>query len=200
MHQRFVDAVHFVFRIHLRDRTGPGAGFSGFGVIAFAGPEFQIIELDHPRFGSKLLTLPQCMHQQMVGTGKTRIGGVHHGGGNAGEARRAGLALDFAFQGMRRVRLGVTLACVGEIHQHAAVLGFYRKGGNTVFLEAGLAKAAATVEFPSVPGAGDIAVVVEMAFAERAACVIAYVGHNAKLSILERDGEHDISDSKALQW
>ncbi len=199
MHQGFVDLVHLVFRVHLRNRAGPGAGLSGFGVIAFASPEFQVIELDHARFGSKPLGLLQGMHQQVVGAGKTRIGAVHRGGGNAGEARRAGLALDFAFQGMRRMRLGVALGRMGEIDQHAAVFGLHRKGGNTVFLEAGLAKAGAAVEFPSVPGAGDIAAVVEMAVAERAARVIAYVGDDAELSIPERDGERDILDLKPLQ-
>ena len=83
------------------------------------------------------------------------------------------------------------LAGGGEVDQHAAVLDFHRIGRHAVFLEAGLAQAAAAVEFPVVPGADDV-IAVEPAVAERSADMIAGVGDRAELSVLDGDGQRPV--------
>jgi hypothetical protein len=49
VYNAFIDLLHLVIRIHLRDGTGPGAGVSALGVIALAGPELELRQPDGPR-------------------------------------------------------------------------------------------------------------------------------------------------------
>ena len=60
MHQRLIDLVHLVLVVHLGDRAGPGAGLRRLGIIALAGAEFQVVELDQLGFGAELGRLPSA--------------------------------------------------------------------------------------------------------------------------------------------
>src|SRR5262245_1333169 len=46
MHERFVDAVELVLRVHLRDAARPRAGARGLRVEALARPKLELVELD----------------------------------------------------------------------------------------------------------------------------------------------------------
>src|SRR5262249_40031673 len=67
-----------------------------------------------------------------------------------------------------------------------------------VFLEARLAKAGATMEFPIVPGTNDV-VAVETPLPERTAHVIARVRHGAEAPVAERDRERAAAGGHARE-
>jgi hypothetical protein len=128
----------------------------------------------------------QRMVEKVAGAREARVCGIHGGGGNAGETKRAGRVLDLARQRMRRVRLLRTLCRRGNIDENAAVLDLDGVGGNAILLEAGLAEPAAAVKLPIVPGADDV-FAIEAPVAQGPARMIARVRDHAESSIPERD-------------
>ena len=163
-----------------------------------AGAEVELVQLDHPRLGAEFAGGFQGMIEQMVRAREARVGGVHRRRRNAGKPQRPRRPLDLARQRMRFVRRLVALAAGVKVDQDAAVLDLDRIGRNAVFLETGLAQAAAAVEFPIVPGADDI-VAVQPAVAERSADVVAGIRNRAEFSILERYRELAVLRRDALE-
>ncbi len=191
MHERLIDLIHFVFRIHLGDRARPGAGVEALGKIALARAKLQRIQRDQPGLRARLLRGFERMPEQMVRAGKTRMRGVHGGSRYAREPKRAGRALRLAGQRMRLMRQLVALGGVGNVDEHVAFFDLHRKRGYAIFLVARLALAGDAVEFPVVPRTNDV-VAVEAAFAERPADVIAGMRHRAELPVLERERDRRV--------
>src|SRR5690348_4824697 len=90
---------------------------------------------------------------------------------------------------MRRMRFLHPPRRVGEIDQDAALLDLDWKCRNAIVLGAGLALAGAAVELPAVPRAPYESGLVERAFAQGPADVIACIGDGAEhaVPIRERD-------------
>src|SRR5208282_1819685 len=88
---------------------------------------------------------------------------------------------------MGRVRLLHALGWIRDVDEHVAAFDLHREGGHAVLLEAGLALAGATVEFPPVPRAFYVPGRIDAALAERAADVVAGVRDGAEYAVLERE-------------
>ena len=122
----------------------------------------------------------------MIRSGKTRIGRVHHGRRDAGQAQAARQAFHLARQRMRIVRLLVAPAGRRDVDQDPSIFDSHRKRRDAILFEAGFALAGAAVEFPTMPRANDV-IAIEAALAERTADMIADIGNRAELAILEGD-------------
>ena len=199
VHQRLVDLIHLVRRIHLRDGAGPGAGARRLRVVALAGAELQRAEPDQPRLARRAaaaaaIAWPSRWSEPEKRGLASSIAVVEMPASRSGPGARSILR----DSGCGVVRLSRALGRRRDVDQDAAVLDLHRVGGNRVLLEARLALAGAAVEFPVVPGADDV-VAVEPALAERAADVVAGVRHRAELPVLERQREIAAADREMPQ-
>src|SRR3954469_15337635 len=86
---------------------------------------------------------------------------------------------------MRRMGCSRALRCRSHVDEDAAVLNLRCVCGNRIGFEARLAQSGAAMEFPVVPGAGDV-VAIESAIAKRAADMVAGIRHHAEPAVLER--------------
>ncbi len=136
--------------------------------------------------------------QQIVGGRVARIGLVHRGGRDAEQPQRPRLAVFLARQGMRRMRRLHALGCGIEIDvEHAVLLAQIvarHDRRNARPRLAGLA-----MEHPVMPGADDVAVVAQLALAERPAGMIAAAGDRAELSVAIAERDRHLVDGHLAQ-
>src|SRR5262249_871230 len=149
--ERLVDLVELIGRIHLRNRTGPGAGLCTFRVIALARPEVQRTQPDQAGLCSmRRRSVLQGVLQERVRSGITREGHVHRRRRNAGDPQRPLRADDLAAEWVRRMWGMLRLRDWHQIDEQVArfllqLISWYR-GGN-----AGTGVSGEAMKHPVVP-------------------------------------------------
>jgi hypothetical protein len=151
VHERLVDSIQLIAGIHLRDRTGPGAGVRALGIKTFAMAKIEFAQANQLGFAAARPRLGQGLVQQQLGGAGTRILQVHHRRGNAHHADRTRLVLDGTSQRMRRVRNLFSRGRRCQIHQYDSPLDPNLVDRHAAVANFGTHLARLPVKFPEVP-------------------------------------------------
>jgi hypothetical protein len=93
VHERFVDLVELIARVHLRDRAGPGAGTGGFRIETLAVPELQIPQAYQAGLAGGAARLGERNVEQVIGGAEARVPVGHRGRGYRNDANLTWAAL-----------------------------------------------------------------------------------------------------------